>query len=492
MVSAAQGYGIASGNGAGQNWYYLVETSNAATSWNVREALPLSSFRNDSNYSQGPLLHFVNRKIGYVSNYHGPLYVTVNAGATWSKVLTPGIWPSFVTAGSTVSVVSDVCKGPLPQYGALKCPSDLSMYRLGAIKPLHSFVIPSEGVGSWRSAVAMTAISAMSTVVVEGNNEGAASSLLETDNAGVSWHRLADPCEGLIINQLITSVQGRWLLYCFMDGGMNQGTNGLYSSSDVGVSWSVVSKGTEQGNVVGNIGDFMMNLAVSTNQKIIFAGLDSPAGGIEYSTNGGAHWIRVNQPVSSGGSPELISTFGTKGAVLDVGDGAQYRTLNGTTWRVLSPLSAGKYRGLRICTVARGTKATIGATQPGIPGTTSNIGVIFRNEGSASCYLDGQPNFTAEEGAARGPVGAPTQPNFSGESPYVILKAHGGAATVWFEVQSVKRYPKSFCKPQSFDKFSIQFAFPSTFFLTTKSFLACAGVSTLTTSTVTSGVDTYR
>jgi hypothetical protein len=328
-------------------------------------------------------------------------------------------------------------------------------------------------------------------VVVEGNNPGGPSSLLATPDAGARWRRLADPCGALIVDQLITSTPKGWLLYCYLDGGMSQGTGGLFSSTNAGVSWSIVAKGTEQGTDVGNIGDVMLALALSNNKKIIFAGIDSPGGGIDYSTNVGVHWNRVNEPIESGGSPETISTFGPTGAILNVGNGVLYRTRNGVSWRALPLLTAGSYRGVRICTLKRDTTATIGATEPGIPGTTLNIGVIFRNESSEPCYLDGQPNFTAEEGAARSHVVASTQQNPSGEAPYVILKAHGGAATVWFEVEETKSYGKSYCASKTFNEVSIRFASPSAFLLSVGKHVACTGVPTLMVSIVTAGVDTY-
>jgi len=492
MVSPTLGYGVASGNGQGHNWYYLVATTNDATSWKVRGVLPFGSFSFSSDYFEDPTLHFISRDVGYASGYHGPVYVTEDAGATWAKVLTPGIWPTLVVAGSTASIVSDVCKMPLPQYGAKKCPSELSQYVVGTTTPLHSYVIPGEGVGPWRSAVALSAVSATSTVVVEGNGEGRASSLLISDDAGLNWRRLADPCEGLIVDQLIPSTPKGWLLYCFIDEGMSQGPSGLYSSSDAGASWSVVAKGSEQGKAVGNIGDFMLQLAMSNNKKIIVAGVDSAGGGIEYSTNGGVHWTRVNEAVSSGGSLETISTFGASGALLDVGDSAEYRTLNGTSWQAIAPLSAGRYRGLRVCTSNAGTKAVFGRTESGIPANSHDIPVKFTNGGNTPCYLDGAPNFSVTTGASRARLGPRVQDNLSGEPPYVVLKARGGTASVWLDVEAVTDYPKKYCDPKTFNGIYIQFPAPATYFLRTATLSLCTGVSTLTMSTVRSGLQTYQ
>jgi hypothetical protein len=492
MVTSTLGYGVASSSGPSRNWYYLIKTTNAATSWTVRGALPFQFFTGVGNGFIGATLHFVTTEIGYTSVYRGSLYVTMNAGATWSKVRTPGIWPSLVTSGSRVTVVSDVCHGPQPSDVALKCPSELSSYRLGATQPLHSFAIPGEGVGPWRSAVALAATSATSMVVAEGNNEGGASSLLSTANDGASWRRLADPCEGLIVLQLITSLPGRWLLYCFLDGGMNQGTSALYRSNNAGASWSVVSKETEMNDVIGNIGDVMLRLAVTTNRKIIFGGVDSAAGGIQYSTDGGVRWIRVHKSIPSGGAPETLSTFGATGAVLDVGNGTPYRTVNGTSWRALAPLSAGKYRGLRICTEANGTKVAEGKAETGIPATTLNIPIRFTNEGAAPCYLDGSPAFVAKGADAQRVTGQEVSEITSGEPPFVVLKAHGGVASVWFDVESVKDYSKKYCVAESFDEIDIQFPSPASFPLSTATLSACSGASTLSISSVRSGLQTFQ
>ena len=208
MLSDSVGYAVASPSSKGRGWFYLVKTTNIGNSWTVEHVLPLGSFVGTYGANLNPAIHFVSSKIGYTWVQHGPLYVTDDGGESWSKIPTPGIWPTFVVSGDVVSVVSDVCHGSVPAYGPLKCPSELTRFSLGSARPMRTELIPILGrAGEWRAATALASTSPQSIVVSEGGSEGSTSSLLSSTNGGSSWKLLSDPCQGLRVDQLIAAKQ---------------------------------------------------------------------------------------------------------------------------------------------------------------------------------------------------------------------------------------------------------------------------------------------
>jgi hypothetical protein len=133
-----------------------------------------------------------------------------------------------------------------------------------------------------------------------------------------------------------------------------------------------------------------------------------------------------------------------------------------------------------------------GKTETGIPATTLNIPISFTNEGATPCYLDGSPAFVAKGADAQRVTGQEVSEITSGEPPFVVLKAHGGVASVWFDVESVKDYSKKYCAAESFDEIDIQFPSPASFPLSTATLSACSGASTLSISSVRSGLQTFQ
>jgi photosystem II stability/assembly factor-like uncharacterized protein len=494
MLSSALGYAVASGSGKGPALYYLVRTTNVGNSWTVLGALPLAAFTAASANGRWtvPSIHFVNAKVGYVSVTDGPLFVTDDGGTTWSKVKTPGIWPTYEISANTMFVASDVCTANLPAYGPLQCPSYLSQYRVGTTTPTKISIIPGVGVGKWRAAVVLDALSSTTAVVVEGGTEGSRSSLLATDNGGASWRQLSDPCEGLMVDQLLTHDPGRWLLYCYMGGGMNQGSSELWRSSDGGHSWSIVAKSTEGGINIGGIGD-VSNMLYFNNEGTIYGALGGAAGGLEYSSDLGAHWTRTNITTNIyGGAPEYVSVFDAAGAIFGIEDGPQYRTSNGTKWSELPELPAGKYKGHSICTSKRGTTVLLHKAVTSIPAGTLDYPVDFTNDGDVACYLNGIPIAQPVAGPDRRPIGQAAYPaGSSGRGGLVILKAHTGVASIVLESDAASGYPRSYCIPKTMTGLVVRFNPPATFYLSMPRRMVCSGVSTVRNSGVVVGVSTW-
>jgi len=103
--------------------------------------------------------------------------------------------------------------------------------------------------------------------------------LLVTSDQVRSWRVLSDPSTGILANQIL-AVKGRGLLYCFLDGGMNQGTGELGSSLSQGSSWTLMSRANEGGNLQGTIGDFDQTLYANASGSMIFSAIGSAGGGV--------------------------------------------------------------------------------------------------------------------------------------------------------------------------------------------------------------------
>jgi hypothetical protein len=464
MLSSTVGFAVAANSTVGvRNWLYLVRTKDAGNHWVVMGALPYPSSTNGWPFFP-PTLNFVSDAVGYVSSPQGgSIFVTVNGGSKWSKVTTPGIWPTFAVSGSSVLVASDICKGALPAYGPLQCPSVLSLYRVGQTKPASTFSIPAVGVGKWRAAVALAAVWPTTAVVLEGGTEGSLSSLQETTNAGRTWQTLSDPCEHLMVQQLLTPSANHWLLSCFMGGGMMQGANKLWSSNNAGRSWTLKAYSGEQQYFVGNIADTWNTLAISGNGQILFSAVGGAGGGIQTSINGGRHWTGASINLDTGGAPEYLSAFGPTSAIVGVRAGAMWRTLDGTHWAPLL-LVAGEYKGHSICTSVRGVTVTRGRT--GVAAGTAYTAVVFTNHGANACYLNGVPAVQPVAGQYRSVVGpAAWSYSTSGRGGFVVLKAHGGKASVSLGVETAANIPAKSCVSKSATGITVRFNPPAHFYI---------------------------
>lgn len=500
MLSSALGYGVADISIAGRGWSYLVLTTDVGNTWTVRGALPIRMDQVPlpeaySSYSavNAPVIHFVSAQVAYALAQNGPLYVTNDGGTSWSKVKVPGIWPSYVINGTTLSVVSDVCSRPVPAFGPLKCPSDLSQFRVGTTTPTRAVVIPAIGPAkAERAAVALASSTPASVIVVEGGGEGTPSSLLETSNAGANWQLLNNPCGGLMVDRLFTSQPSRWLLHCFGDPGMSQGSSQLWSSRNGGKTWSIVARASQGGSDHSQIGDVENTLYFNSNHSMLYGALGGAARGLEYSTDMGAHWSMTKILTNwYGGAPEYVSTFDTTSAIFGIVGGPQYKTVNGTTWTELPSLPAGKYKGKSICTTKEGTKVSLNPTMTGIPSTTLDFPVIFTNEGNAACYLNGWPSVQPVSGTKRISIGRAAYPaGGNGRGGFVILKAHGGVASIVVASDQAS-YPRNYCAPKTMTGIQINFSPPSAFYLSTPKRSVCTGVSTVSNGGVVKGVVTW-
>ena len=444
MISSTWGFAVVSNSTEGTtNRYYVAQTRDTGTSWSLTGSLPYKAFKGPPSYS--PTLNFVSASVGYVSTTSGGrVFVTNDGGRAWKPLSTPGIWPTIVVRGKSALVVSDLCTGHIPNYGPLRCPSVVSRFPVGRTTSTTTFSIPAVDHTAWRAGIALAAPAPSTLVVQEGGAQpGESTHLLESSNDGTTWNTLTDPCGGLLIQQLLTPSADRWLLSCFLDGGMMQGTNQLWESRDGGSTWRLLAHSGEQRYFVGNIADTWNTLAVSGDGKTIFSAVGGAAGGVESSSDG-RHWSPARFNPASGGAPEWIDAFGATGVLFGNQSGRVWRTFDGFTWTPLK-LSAGRYRNLPICTRARGVSASLGPTR--LHSGTAYNAIIFENKGRHSCYLNGTPSLQPVSGATRTPVGLPaTGYSSSRQGGFTVLRAHGGIASISLATQKSSSIPPGSCR----------------------------------------------
>jgi hypothetical protein len=316
----------------GKSHYYLIHTVDGGEAWRVLGSLPAML-----TPAQLFLLvmAFSSPSEGYVavlgSTHTG---FTDNGGHTWSTVRIPGQPTAMSLNGNSLWVTASRCaaKSDNPSL----CPTDLIDLTVGRLTPATVRAIPTKGpvlsgvVDSATFQATLWSRSGNEGLASEGG-DGPASSILETVNAGISWSVVQNPCGKTTIGGLVQSGASHWFLYCSLDGGMHQGSNELWVTTNSGQNWALAAEGNEsgQGPTIGNIGSVMLGgLTISRNGHVLWT-LGSVQG-IEYSTNGGGQWGGV--PVETGGYPAQITTAGTTEAWLPLPGVGLYRTLNGTTW----------------------------------------------------------------------------------------------------------------------------------------------------------------
>jgi hypothetical protein len=495
MLSSSLGYAIISNDPFHPtSKVYLAVTHSGGTRWAFVKTLPSSSYR-ESGDEYIPTFHFVDGTTGYLSSSLSTgIFETTDAGLTWRTVQLTGSLTGWEFNGTTMVTVSRACPTATP---AAKCPAFLSLFRDG-LPSQKAASVPLEAGVDAQSVIPLAVTSSGQIIVMEGYQGGGGLSgsgaLIATMNHGATWRRLADPCgieaEG---DQLITLDSNRWLLTCFLGEGMNQGKSSAWESSDGGAVWGLINRDTDSSTTthdVGSGGGVSTTVAPSGDGTLLFGTMQGAIGGVDVSRDGGVHWTSANLD-GQGGAGETLSTFGRRGALDDIDGGLIYRTTNGRDWTVLPLLPAGKYEGLSICNASTVT-ATLSATHvKGIPGYYP---VVFKNQGANSCYLEGSPIAQPVVGQAAVPVGLPANRNVNYPAHAVVLRAHGGTASLGLSLHvgnaTNMGYPSSYCHPRRMAAISLRFSPPSIFTIAMPSGLSevCAAVPYLGVGFVVSGV----
>jgi photosystem II stability/assembly factor-like uncharacterized protein len=477
MLSPSLGYALATRPLKGLYEYYLVRTTDLARTWTVVSQIPGNNqrypiFTDFSTYDSDPFIYFANRDIGYVDGPGARIDVTHDAGRTWKTIGAGESSTSYGVTGSTASVVATKC---VTARGSKtpSCTTSLSEYAAGSTTAWRTRSIPgTKGKFQYDVALLASAPDATQVLSVDSDQASTPASLLVTRDDGETWSRLPNPCHGLLIEQMLVTNDGRWLLSCFLDQGMYHGTAKIFRSTDGGATWSTVVDDTALHNIVGNLGGTPVALFFSGNDRLLFAPGMNPAGGVSVSYDGGTHWVPIRYLGYTGGSPGSFTTFGPTSAIYQVFQGPIYVTRNNRTWRLLPELPAGLFEGGPICTSAR-TEVSLRVAKSG---KVTYTNVDFTNEGSRSCYLDGAPDIQAL-GVDEAAVGPPmTTELASPGGNFVMLKARGGVANLSLLINTTSNFkPASTCDARRATSLRIEFGAPSQFHLSlgSHSFLTC-------------------
>lgn len=449
FVSQSLGYGIASNSYEGSSKratepFYLVSTTDQGIRWRLGPRVPLPPTKGAGPY-RVPLVDFVTPSIGYVGEQQGAggdIQVTTDAGAHWTKLRAPGVGEAFAVSSATAAVVTSLCHNA----DESKCAARLSLFHEGSATPYESYLLPllvSGGLSQMYPE--LTAISPTTYVFVDSQSFGPPSTILETANGGATWRRIPDPCGKIEVNQLLAESSSRWLLACWQDEGMSQGPGGLWRTTDSGTNWSTIRGTAHIGRGLTNVGVDSSILSYDPSDRIIYGTIYNPAGGLEFSVDGGRSWTFDSDPdMNDGGAAESLATFGSSGAVLDELHGQLFRTLNGTSWTALPGLPPGRFRGNPVCR-ARAVRVSESDRVRDLGGWKESLD--FTNNSDHACYLYGTPVLQKVAGPTRRKVGWPSQPaeGYGTAAKYVTLSASGGTAAVKLQFFPPGKTPSPGC-----------------------------------------------
>ena len=478
MLSPTLGYALATGSlGENHYSYYLARTTNLGISWTVQskisanlERYPIYSDYNSSNNSSS--IDFLNARVGYVNGAGGSLDVTNDGGVTWSQITPANSSTSYATNEGTTSVVVTICPNGGPSPTSI-CKSEFVLYRSGSTTPLFTTAIPVPGKHYEPNVELLAAAPhGVDVLNVNAGNVTTPTALRITHNNGRTWETLANPCASLAIEQLLVASNGTWLLSCFLDEGMSQGPGRILRSTNDGRTWT-----TEVNYRAPNSGkpyrsDSPMALFFSGNDRLVYAAVLNPAGGLALSANDGRNFIPVRYVGYTGGAPGSISNLGPTSSIYQVFQGPTFVTRDERTWHILPALRAGPYQHLSICAPPSTRVSWRSVTSGGL----QYHFLDFTNHGATSCYLNGAPTIQPlnEHSGALGPPA--TTELYAAGGDFVVLKAHGGVANVSVLSNAPSnRAANPNCAVRTARALAIDFAWPSHFHfdLTTHSLLVC-------------------
>lgn len=330
MFSTSSGVGI----GLSHRHYYLIRTGDGGLSWSVEGTVPGYETTNGLFPSNASLI-FQDPKEGYFDSGVSAVIFTDNGGRSWTRVHVPS--PSDVQIevslyGQSLWVILNQCGGSPPSRCHV---NKIWTYRFGSVSPDSSSVVPIMGGADFAQLFLLDRTGPSSGIFVEGQMTD---SVIATEDDGQKWSVLDDPCSLPVMGLAILS-KSHWVVYCELDGGMNQGTVAVYSSFDAGTTWKLEASANESRiDEVGHVTAAMAgDLTVSGNKEILWA--LGQVCCLEYSSDGGTTWNGM-LGMDTGGDFVQIASAGATEAWLPTNDGL-YRTTNGVTWEKLGSDLAG-------------------------------------------------------------------------------------------------------------------------------------------------------
>lgn len=293
----------------------LVRTAGAA-GWTLTSAPPMALWTALACSADGRNLAAASRGAVGLGLTNGGVYTSTNYGQTWALAFTGPFIPNGVAAsadGSKLVVITrpagvgeapiylssdsgatwTQARGPLEYWGSVASSADGATVLAGGS---YRIFLSTNAGATWvsnnmesSSAPYFVASSADGTkLFVASGNSGL---IYASTNSGASWVSHLMPSPGLF--QIACSADGRKLLEiatCFI--GVGYHTNQLYTSADFGVTWR--AKGLPGYPSTAR-------LAASADGKVlVYAGIETErASGIYVSTDGGAHWVQTDAPVTN-------------------------------------------------------------------------------------------------------------------------------------------------------------------------------------------------
>lgn len=268
---------------------------------------------------QAVVQHPTNPNIMYVGTVNGGIWRTFNATASSPT------WTPLTDFAPSLSISSLVLDPTDPSNNTLVAglSSESSMGREGSL--IHGLLRTTDGGNTWiyQDGAGLLPDKDISCVIARGNivllsATESASGLVSTfgiyrsTNSGASFQQistLTGQPNGLPYGRahvLIGDPNNLSVLYTVLlaRGG---GTNGVYKSSDLGVTWSKVSNTTID-NLLPNCGDGVRMSATVGN--VVYIGIsDSNSGGIVRvfrSADGGANWMDIGLAQTSEANPTMV------------------------------------------------------------------------------------------------------------------------------------------------------------------------------------------
>jgi hypothetical protein len=343
MSSTSRGVGIAVAveRGISIGHPYLVRTGDGGRSWVVDGALrgsPATQF-------DAPSVLAANNRDLYAIAFTAPrLQMSTDGGARWLALRVRGEFQDAAVVGAYLWVTADRCRLTSRAPRTSTCRSYLYRYPVGRSRNTPGTLVPhstSIGVESpsalaphWMAASVFAVEGPDGAVLADTAGQPGRSALVATSDGGATWRNVWDPCETSIPMDLFTPSPSRWLLYCSLGGGMNQGLNQLFVSSDQGRAWRLLAAANDEHYVVGRFDDAMSSsLAQSGDARHLWQ--LATVGWMLESTDGGAVWFDPPRPSPNVEFPGRLDAVGARAAFLPAIGQGLWRTFDGVHWSLV-------------------------------------------------------------------------------------------------------------------------------------------------------------
>ncbi len=319
---------------------YLVATTDGASTWRVTNYLPTAAYPSQTADS----LIGVASDLYYYVQYPRPvLSVSADAGRTWRQVAVLGQLLSAASVGSRLWVTTDRCARNTTHGKTWTCGSYLYVYAPGRLAPPLGHRVPgslstdaSQPAPSFQrptAALVFAAVGSGAGVLLDASSgQPGAGAIVETLDGGTTWQSVTNPCGQAFPGTLLANSLRRWIIYCTLDQGMNQGLNELFTSADRGSTWRLIAAANEARTLhVGRFGDGMSAAFSMSNDGTILWQV-STVGPSSVSVNGGSDWVAARPNIVA---PSQFDSVGPRGAFIVSRGAGIWRTTDGVHWRFL-------------------------------------------------------------------------------------------------------------------------------------------------------------